>query len=275
MSTTTPPGHLTAPAAWALRLAGLSALVNGVGFGAFDIPATWHLAHDHHVWYSLGNPTYANGPFEAHGITVTVPVLLAFLGSCLVLAIGGALLLVPRTTGVIVTLAGIASCAPFWWGFDLPFAWFNVMTVLILLAMAWAAQMHTRTGRASRRGSELWRPHHRQPARGDDGGRRHGRVTSTPARSMGGRRFGRPARRRGGAVRSVGVDEPGMSDSAILERLDDGARQAAARIGLPMLAAGSRCCSGLPPGCGGCWTGCPAATRSHTRSCRRRRCSAG
>ncbi len=238
MSTTTPPGHLTAPAAWALRLAGLSALVNGVGFGAFDIPATWHLAHDHHVWYSLGNPTYANGPFEAHGITVTVPVLLAFLGSCLVLAIGGALLLVPRTTGVIVTLAGIASCAPFWWGFDLPFAWFNVMTVLILLAMAWAAQMHTRTGRASRRGSE-------------SGARTTGNppVATTVGGGMDESRALQRAAWAGAAsvvllvvavalCASVGVDEPGMSDSTILERLHDGTRQGAARIGLPMLAAG-------------------------------------
>ena len=36
----------------------------------------------------------------------------------------------------------------------------------------------------------------------------------------------------------VGVDDPGMSDAAILERLDDGARQAAAGIGLPVLGAG-------------------------------------
>ncbi len=36
----------------------------------------------------------------------------------------------------------------------------------------------------------------------------------------------------------VGVDEAGMSDAAILERLDDGGRQAAAGIGVPVLAAG-------------------------------------
>ncbi len=37
---------------------------------------------------------------------------------------------------------------------------------------------------------------------------------------------------------SVGVDAPGMSDEAILGRLDDGTRQTAAGIGLPLLAAG-------------------------------------
>ena len=36
----------------------------------------------------------------------------------------------------------------------------------------------------------------------------------------------------------VGVDEPSMSDASILERLNDGGRQAAAGIGIPVLAAG-------------------------------------
>jgi hypothetical protein len=36
----------------------------------------------------------------------------------------------------------------------------------------------------------------------------------------------------------VGVDQASMSDAAILERLDDGGRQAAAGIGVPMLATG-------------------------------------
>ena len=35
----------------------------------------------------------------------------------------------------------------------------------------------------------------------------------------------------------VGVDDPGASDAAILDRLDDGAKQAAAGIGLPVLGA--------------------------------------
>ena len=138
------PVHASASAAWALRLAGLSALVNGAGFGAFDIPAILHLARDQQVWHAYGKPTYGKGPFEDHGITVTVPVLVAFLGACLVLAIGGLLLLVPRPTGVVVTLAGLVTCAPFWWGFALPFAWLNAATVLALLAMAGLAGAGTR-----------------------------------------------------------------------------------------------------------------------------------
>jgi hypothetical protein len=156
VSTATSPVHLTASAVWALRLAGLTALVNGAGFGGFDIAATWHLARDHKVWYAYGNPTYGNGPFEAHGIAVTVPVLLAFFGSCLVLAIGGVLLLMPRTIGVVVTLAGIVMCAPFWWGFDLPFAWVSASIMLVLLATAGAAaRIYARHGPTRRPGSEF------------------------------------------------------------------------------------------------------------------------
>jgi hypothetical protein len=37
---------------------------------------------------------------------------------------------------------------------------------------------------------------------------------------------------------TAGVENPGVSDAAILDRLDDGARQTAAGIGLPVLGAG-------------------------------------
>jgi hypothetical protein len=37
---------------------------------------------------------------------------------------------------------------------------------------------------------------------------------------------------------TAGVEDPGVSDAAILNRLDDGARQTAAGIGLPVLGAG-------------------------------------
>lgn len=37
----------------------------------------------------------------------------------------------------------------------------------------------------------------------------------------------------------AGVDAPGVSDAAILERLDDGAKQTAAGTGLPLIAAGT------------------------------------
>ena len=131
---------MTGPTGWCLRLAGLNALVSGLGFGAFDLPAMVHVARGEGVLYTYGNPTYGGGPFADHGIATTLPLLLAFFGACAVLVVGGVLLLLPRSTGIVVTLAGIVMCAPFWWGFDLPFAWVNAVIVLVLLGMAWAVE---------------------------------------------------------------------------------------------------------------------------------------
>ena len=236
MSTGTARVHPTSTVTAALRLAGLCAVVNGAGFGAFDVPAIWHLARDHQVWYASGNPTYGNGPFEAHGIAVTVPVLLAFLGTCLVLAIGGALLLVPRTTGVVVTLAGIVMCAPFWWGFALPYAWFSAATVLVLLAMAWAAQVLSPTGPDSRPGPDRGHPLTSDtPTAPLQGGGMDESGTLQRAGWAGGASVALLVT--GVALCSLaGVDAPGASDAAILERLDDGAKQTAAGIGLPVLS---------------------------------------
>lgn len=136
--------------AWTLRLAGLNALLNGVGFGAFTLPAAWRLAHDGMVWRAFGMPTYGHGPFEDHGLETTVPLLLVFLGACVVLATGGALLLVPRVSGVVVTISGMVVCAPFWWGFDLPLAWVNAALTLGLLAVASALWLLTGAHRAGR-----------------------------------------------------------------------------------------------------------------------------
>ena len=130
---------LTRPTTWCLRIAGANAAVNGLGFGAYALPAAWHLAHGSTPEEALGS-SYDSSPFATHDFTMTAPVLVAFLVSCLLLALGGCLLIVPQTVGVVLTLAGLVMCAPFWWGFDLPFAWFNAATVLVLLALAWAVQ---------------------------------------------------------------------------------------------------------------------------------------
>jgi hypothetical protein len=63
-------------------------------------------------------------------------LLLAFFGACLVLAVRGALLVVQRSIGVVLTLAGMVMCAPFWWGFNLPLAWVNAAVIMILFALA-------------------------------------------------------------------------------------------------------------------------------------------
>jgi hypothetical protein len=147
----TAPVHRNGLIVWTLRLVGLHALVNGSGFGALTIPAAWHLAHDRMVWNAFGMPTYGNRRFEDLGINTTVPLLLAFFGACLVLAVGGALLLVPRSIGVVLTLAGMVMCAPFWWGFNLPLAWVNAAVIMVLFALASVARVLMLLGPTLRR----------------------------------------------------------------------------------------------------------------------------
>ena len=226
------------PVRWTLRFAGLSAFVNGVGFGAFDLPAMWHLSHEHTVWHAGGNPTYGDGPFEAHGMSVTVPVLLAFFGTCLVLAIGGILLMVPRPVGVGFTLAGIVMCAPFWWGFDLPFAWFNAAHTLLFLAVAGAVQLYARP-RPAPRWEGVFEPEAPSNRRvmptvpGDiDGSRALRRAAWAGAASVVALGIGV------GLCSLAGVDASGTSDAVIRDRLDDRANQVAAGVGLPTLGLG-------------------------------------
>ena len=41
-------------------------------------------------------------------------------------------------SGFVVVPLGMLLSAPFWWGFDLPFAWLSAALVLPILAAAWA-----------------------------------------------------------------------------------------------------------------------------------------
>ena len=73
----------------------------------------------------------------------------------------------------------------------------------------------------------------------------------------------------------VGVDEASMSDAAILERLDDGGRQAAAGIGVPVLARGccaaALVCHGAASGAGPAVRRRPARARDRAGGCAARR----
>ena len=144
---------VTGPAAWFVRFAGANSIVCPLGFGGFTIPAIVSVAQGHGILYTFGNPTYGNGPFEGIGVPTTVPLLLAFLAACLVQLTGGLLLIWLRPSGFVVVPLGMLLSAPFWWGFDLPFAWLSAALVLPLLAAAWAVYR-----KASRNPSESRSP---------------------------------------------------------------------------------------------------------------------
>ena len=138
---------MTRPAAaWCLRIAGANGIVNGLGFGGFAIPAIVSVGQGHGIIYTFGNPTYGNGPFERIGVPTTVPLLAGFLAACVVQVVGGVLLLWPRPSGIVVSVVGILLGAPFWWGFNLPFAWLNAVVVLTFLVLAWTVQKGSSRG---------------------------------------------------------------------------------------------------------------------------------
>jgi membrane protein implicated in regulation of membrane protease activity len=136
---------VTGWAAWCLRVAGANGIVNGLGFGGFTIPAMVSLGRGRGILYTFGNPTYGNGPFERIGVPTSVPLLAAFLAACLLQVVGGVLLLWPRRSGIVVSIAGLLLCAPFWWGFDLPFAWLNAAVLLAFLVLAWTVRKRPST----------------------------------------------------------------------------------------------------------------------------------
>ena len=73
----------------------------------------------------------------------------------------------------------------------------------------------------------------------------------------------------------VGVDDPSMSDAAILERLNDDARQVAAGVGMPVLGAGIALLLWFAVGLRRVLDRLSGGDPSRTRSCRQQRCSAG
>lgn len=69
-----------------------------------------------------------------------MPLLAGFLAACVVQVVSGVLLLWPRPSGIVVSIVGILLGAPFWWGFNLPFAWLNAAVVLTFLILPWTVQ---------------------------------------------------------------------------------------------------------------------------------------
>jgi hypothetical protein len=120
---------------WCLQIAGASALLNGLGFGGFAVPAVWSIARGHGVLFTFDQPTYGDGPMDRTGIPTTVPLLATFFAVCAVQVVGGVLLLWPRRPWTLVSVVGMLLCAPFWWGFDLPFAWLNALVVATFLVV--------------------------------------------------------------------------------------------------------------------------------------------
>lgn len=120
---------MTRVAAWCLRVAGANGIVNGLGFGGFTIPAMVSVGRGRGILDTFSNPTYGNGPFERIGVPTSMPLLW------------------PRRSGIVVSIVGLLLCGPFWWGFDLPFAWLNAAVLSAFLVLAWTVRSTAQRGR--------------------------------------------------------------------------------------------------------------------------------
>ena len=117
-----------------IRTAAVLCWVNAVGFGVFTIPAIARVWAGKDIPIVMGFPAYGRGPFEAHGIRSTVPLLAGFLVVCLVEGVAGWLLWHGHRSGAILALGILPAGVAYWWGFALPIPplFAVVRTVLIL-----------------------------------------------------------------------------------------------------------------------------------------------
>ncbi len=121
-----------------IRAAAVLCWFNAIGFGVFTIPAIARVWAGKGIPTVLGFPAYGEGPFEAHGITSTVPLLTGFLVVCLIEGVAGWLLWGGHTGGAIVALAILPAGAVYWWGFALPIAPVAALVRTVLLVAGWS-----------------------------------------------------------------------------------------------------------------------------------------
>ena len=85
----------------------------------------------------MGFPAYGRGPFEAHGISSTVPLLAGFLIVCLLEGVAGWLLWGGHQSGAILALALLPFGAVYWWGFALPIPPLLAVVRTALIVAGW------------------------------------------------------------------------------------------------------------------------------------------
>ena len=103
-----------------IRAAAILCWVNAIGFGVFTIPAMARVRAGKDIPMVMGFPAYGRGPFEAHGIRSTVPLLAGFLFVCVLEGVAGWLLWGEHRSGAILAIAVLPLGAVYWWGFALP-----------------------------------------------------------------------------------------------------------------------------------------------------------
>jgi hypothetical protein len=120
-----------------IRAAAILCWINAIGFGVFTIPAMARVRAGRDIPMVLGFPAYGRGPFEAHGIRSTVPLLAGFLVVCVMEGLAGWLLWGEHRSGAILAIAVLPLGAVYWWGFALPIPPVLALVRTALIVAAW------------------------------------------------------------------------------------------------------------------------------------------
>jgi hypothetical protein len=120
-----------------LRAAAALLWFDGVGFGVCCLPGIRNLLTGRDIPMILGFPAYGRGPFERHGISTTVPLLVGFLLVCILECVAGWMLWSGYKTGAILAIALLPFGAIYWWGFALPIPWIFALVRTVLIALSW------------------------------------------------------------------------------------------------------------------------------------------
>jgi hypothetical protein len=119
----------------AARAAAVLTVLPGLLFGLPGGYGTWYFATRGEIWYLVGYPTYGDGPFEAAGLSTSVPLLAAFLGVCAAEVLVGWQLWRRRPGATAGAWALLPFELAFWIGFALPFGFaFGAARAAVLLA---------------------------------------------------------------------------------------------------------------------------------------------
>lgn len=121
-----------------IRAAAALCWVNALGFGVFTIPAIARVWVGKDIPTVMGFPAYGQGPFEAHGVRSTVPLLTGFLVVCLVEGVAGWLLWGDHRSGAILAIGILPAGAVYWWGFALPIPPVFAVVRTVLIVAGWA-----------------------------------------------------------------------------------------------------------------------------------------
>ncbi len=115
-----------------IRVAGVLAVLVGLGFGIPGVLGTVHFARTREVWTFMGFPTYGGGPFTRHGLPTTTALLVAFVVVCAAEVVVGGLLLTGWQPALWWQFGLVPFELVFWWGFALPFGFvFGIARVVV------------------------------------------------------------------------------------------------------------------------------------------------